>query len=49
MEIAKAYEDFLVSISEGMCRQDAIERACFVWNVSEKNLVAYVELWEQFK
>jgi hypothetical protein len=45
-DIAKAYEDYQQSIQyTAMSAEEAIERACDMYNVTEKALREYIALW----
>ena len=46
MIIAKAYEDYLISVSEGMSHHEATERACFMYDVTFNQLETYINLWK---
>jgi hypothetical protein len=44
--IAKAYEDYQQSIQfTGMSEEEAIERACSMYDVTAKALREYIALW----
>jgi hypothetical protein len=42
MNMAKAYDDFQVSIACGMSRRESLDHACACWGVKESDLLTYI-------